>query len=195
MNSLKSIFLPVCLIALLGFAGCAKKKEALPVTSDSDVLTNYQELGNTTLFCYEGKLKRWRLDADYMRRPLSDTGFTLVIPVRMVFYDSLGRFRSRVIADSGTITASLDKFTVWGNVFIRNQDSLTVKTQKLWWIKAKRKVLSDVLVTIWTANGDRLQGVGLDAVEDFSRFTIKSNVTAEIQDFKHRVESNDDKVY
>jgi LPS export ABC transporter protein LptC len=195
MNSLKSILSPIILSALLALTGCAKKKESLPVTTDNELLTNYQELGKTTLFSYEGKFKRWRLDADYMRRPLTDTGSTLVTPVRMIFYDTLGHFRTRVIADSGTIAASLESFTVWGHVFIRNQDSLTVRTHKLWWIKSKRKVLSDVLVTIQTAKGDVLEGIGLDAVEDFSHFTLKSNVKAKILDFKDRVDKNNDKVF
>jgi LPS export ABC transporter protein LptC len=185
-------------LALLIFAlllpGCAKKKESLPV-SDGGAVTAYQEFGATTLFFYEGRHKRWRLDADYMKKPLADTGNMLVIPVRLVLYDSLGNTRTRVLADSGSTTPSLRSFTVWGNVYIRNQDSLIVKTQKLWWIKDSRKVESDTYVQIETVKGDVLRGKGLNATEDFSRFSFKSEVSGKFPDFKRRVESNDDHLY
>jgi LPS export ABC transporter protein LptC len=191
-------FLTFLLLAILAglslMAGCVKQKESLPVTSGC-VQAPYQEFGKTTLFFYEGKFKRWKLDADYMRKPLVDTGSMLVIPVRLILYDSLGNLRTRVLADSGYTTPSLESFTVWGNVYIRNQDSLIVRTQKLWWFKGKRKVESNTYVQIETHKGDVLRGKGLDATEDFSHFTFKSEVTGHFPDFKRRMEANDDKIY
>jgi LPS export ABC transporter protein LptC len=173
---------------------CAKKKEPLPVSPDS-VMTPYQEFGSSTLFFYEGTLKRWKLESDYMKKPLADTGAMLVTPVKLTLYDSLGNARTRVLADSGFTTPSLQSFTVWGNVYIRNQDSLIVRTQKLWWIKGKRKVESDTYVQIETPKGDIMRGKGLDAAEDFSRFVFKAKVSGQFPDFKRRVEANDDGIY
>jgi LPS export ABC transporter protein LptC len=187
-------FSSVVLLLTLFIPGCAKKQEPLPLSSGS-IMTPYQEFGKATLFFYEGKYKRWKLEADYMKKPLLDTGDMLVTPVKLTYYDSLGRTRTRVLADSGTTTPSLQSFTVWGNVFIRNQDSLIVRTQKLWWVKEKRKVESNTFVQIETVKGDILRGKGLDAVEDFSRFTFKSQVSGYFPDFKKRMETNDDKMY
>ena len=183
-------------LTLLMAAGllCAPKKEPLPVSSDS-VMSPYQEFGSSTLFFYEGKLKRWKLESDYMRKPLADTGAMLVTPVKLTLYDSLGGARTRVLADSGFTTPSLQSFTVWGNVYIRNQDSLIVRTQKLWWVKGKRKVESDTYVQIETPKGDVMRGKGLDAAEDFSRFIFKAKVSGTFPDFKRRAEANDDKIY
>ena len=187
--------LPVFLSILVS-AGlyCAQKKEPIPVSSDS-VMSPYQEFGASTLFFYEGKLKRWKLESDYMRKPLADTGTMLVTPVKLTLYDSLGSAQTRVLADSGFTTPSLQSFTVWGNVYIRNQDSLIVRTQKLWWVKEKRKVESDTYVQIETPKGDVMRGKGLDAAEDFSRFTFKAKVSGQFPDFKRRMEANDDKIY
>jgi LPS export ABC transporter protein LptC len=192
--ALKPVF-PVFL-SLVITAGlfCARPKEPLPVSSDS-VMSPYQEFGESTLFFYEGKLKRWKLESDYMRKPLADTGTMLVTPVKLTLYDSLGSPQTRVLADSGFTTPSLQSFTVWGNVYIRNQDSLIVRTQKLWWVKGKRKVESDTYVQIETPKGDIMRGKGLDAVEDFSRFTFKAKVSGQFPDFKRRMEANDDKIY
>ncbi|MBN1128615.1 MAG: LPS export ABC transporter periplasmic protein LptC [Chitinispirillaceae bacterium] len=175
-------------------AGCAKKQETLPLSSDS-VMNPYQEFGKTTLFFFEGKHKRWRLESDYMKKPLLDTGVMLVTPVLLILYDSLGTARTRVVSDSGFTTQALTSFTVWGNVFIRNQDSLIVRTQRLWWIKDKHKVESDTFVQIETVKGDILRGKGLDATEDFSRFTFKAQVSGTFPDFKRRMETDDDRIY
>jgi LPS export ABC transporter protein LptC len=194
MNTLKTILAIIAVIVALGSLECARKKETLPVSSGT-IEAPYQEFGKTTLFFYEGKFKRWKLDADYMKKPLVDTGSMLVIPVRLSFFDSLGNLRTKVLADSGTTTPSLESFTVWGNVYIRNQDSLIVRTQKLWLNKGKHKVESDTYVQIETPKGDVLRGKGLDATEDFSHFTFKSEVTGHFPDFKRRMENNDDKLY
>lgn len=186
----------LALVLLLVATGisCARKKEPLPVSPDS-VMSPFQEFGKSTLFFYEGPVKRWKLEAEYMRKPLADTGTMLVTPVTLTLYDSAGGAQTRVLADSGITTPSLQNFTVWGNVYIRNQDSLVVKTQKLWWVKGKRKVESDVVVRIITPKGDVMQGTGLDATEDFSRFTFKSKVKGEFPDFKRRVETSDDRIF
>lgn len=188
---IQSLFLFCALIAV---SGCARKKDTLPLTGDS-IMAPYQEFDSTTLFFYEGGYKRWKLEAKHMRKPLLDTGSMLVTPVKLTLYDSLGNPRTRVLADSGSTTSSRSHFTVWGNVYIRNQDSLIVRTEKLWWIQDRRKVESDAFVQIETVKGDILRGKGLDAVEDFSRFTFKSQVSGKFPDFKRRMEANDDKLY
>ena len=182
------------IIVLLIAAQCSRKKDTLPLSSGS-IMTPYQEFGTTTIFFYEGKYKRWKLESNYMKKPLTDTGTMLVTPVKLTLYDSLGKARTKVLADSGITTSTLQSFTVWGNVYIRNQDSLIVKTPKLWWIKGTHKVESDTYVQIETPKGDIMRGKGLDAVEDFSHFTFKSQVSGQFPDFKRRVEANDDRIY
>jgi LPS export ABC transporter protein LptC len=186
------IALSLALITTILF--CAKKRDPLPLASNS-IMTPYQEFGASTLFFYEGKFKRWKLESEYMKKPLTDTGTMLVTPVKLTLYDSLGSARTRVLADSGLTSPSLQNFTVWGNVYIRNQDSLIVKTQKLWWIKGKRKVESDTYVQIETPKGDVMRGKGLDAAEDFSRFVFKARVSGQFPDFKRRVEANDEEIF
>ena len=176
------------------FLFCAKKKEPLPISSDS-VMTHQQEFGASTLFFYEGTFKRWKLESEYMRKPLADTGTMLVTPVKLTLYDSVGNARTRVLADSGFTTPALQSFTVWGNVYIRNQDSLIVKTQKLWWIKGQRKVASDTYVQIETPKGDIMRGKGLEASEDFSHFIFKAKVSGQFPDFKRRAEANEERIF
>ena len=74
---ISSVFI---LCAVLALSGCARKKETLPLSSDT-VMSPYQDFDSTTLFFYEGGIKRWKLEADHMRKPLLDTGCMIVTPV------------------------------------------------------------------------------------------------------------------
>lgn len=189
-----SIFHLSKVVILLILMGCGPKKENLPVSSDR-ISAPIQEFEKSTLFFYEGKHKRWKLEADYMRKPLADTGTVLVVPVRIAIYDSNGRPGTHVLADSGTTRAEMQNFLLWGNVYIKTQDSLIIRSERLWWYKNTRKVESDTFVQIETPKGDILRGKGLDATEDFSQSSFKSNVTGQFPDFKQRVEQQDDRTF
>jgi len=189
------VLLVVMLLAvLLSGAGCTRKKEELPVAADT-VGVPVQEFSGTTLHFYNKGFIQWKLDADYMSKPLSDTGSITVIPVRLTLYDSTGVVRSRVLADSGIIGKGMNQYNVWGNVYIRTRDSMVVRTERLKWFKERRKVESDTFVQIETKKGDVLRGKGLDAVEDFSKFSFKSDVTGKFPDFEKRVETDDEAVF
>lgn len=178
----------------LCFTGCEKEKDTLPVSSDK-ISAPYQEMTNATLYFYSKQFIQWKLEAKYMRKPIADTGSILVAPVRLTLYDSIGNMRTRVLADSGTTFPSMESFTVWGDVLITTKDSMIVKTQKLWWTKSVHKVESNTYVQIMTKRGDIVQGKGLTAVEDFSKFSFKSNVSGKFPDFKRRVETNDESFF
>ncbi len=176
-----------CILFLLE---CSSKKESLPICSDT-ISVPYQVLNHSSLYFYNKQYIQWKLDAEYMRKPITDTGSILVVPVKLTLYDSLGRMKMHVLSDSGTTSPSMEDFTVWGDVLITTKDSMIVRTQKLWWVKRSRNVESNTFVQIETKKGDILRGKGLNAVEDFSHFSFKSDVSGKFPDFKRRVETND----
>ncbi|NLD92059.1 MAG: LPS export ABC transporter periplasmic protein LptC [Fibrobacter sp.] len=181
-------------IALLIVTGCTPKKDTLPVASDT-ISTPYQEMSSSTLCFYNKQYIQWKLESQYMRKPLTDTGNILVAPVKLTLYDSVGNIRTKVFSDSGITSPAMDNFTVWGDVLILTKDSMTVRSQKLWWKKKEQRVESNTYVQIKTKKGDILRGKGLTAVEDFSRFSFKSDVKGVFPDFKRRVESNEESFF
>jgi len=174
-----------------GFLGCAPKKDPIPV-GERVITEPHQEFGEAALFFYENGFKRWRLDAEYMSRPLTDTGNVLVIPVRIIVYDSLGRQSARIVSDSGSSDSRMESFDLWGSVLIKNEDGMTVKSERLKWFKNQRKVTSETYVQIETKKGDVLRGKGLDAKDDFSRFSFKADVRGRFPDFRRRMEQEDE---
>lgn len=181
------------LLGLMG-VGCQEEKEEIPVGEET-IDEPIQEFSGTTLDFYNKGRLNWRLKADHMTKPLSDSGSITVIPVDLILFDSVGEVRSKVLADSGIITNTMNYYNVWGNVYIRTRDSMVVRTQRLKWFKERQKVESDTFVQIQTKNGDVLRGKGLDATEDFSRFSFKSQVTGTFPDFDKRVENNNDNIF
>ena len=175
------------------FCGCGRKQEPLPVSGEI-ITTPYQQFGKTTLILYDQATKKWKLDTDFMKKNLDDTAKTLVVPVRIVLFDSSGQPGTRILADSGFTDGKLESFLVWGAVNIHTEDGKVIDTERLSWNKNAHKVASDTYVQIRTAQGDVLRGKGLDAAEDFSRWSFKSQVSGKFPDFRKRVE-NDEQIF
>ncbi|MBN1578550.1 MAG: LPS export ABC transporter periplasmic protein LptC [Chitinispirillaceae bacterium] len=180
----------VSLLLLVFCLLCTRKKEEIPLAAGG-IETPLQKFAGTTLHFFNKGYIQWKLDADSMCKPISDTGTISVFPVRLTLFDSTGNVRSTVLADSGKIGSNMQSYFVWGNVFIRTRDSMLVRTESMRWFKERRCVESDTFVQIETKKGDILQGKGLDAKEDFSRFSFKSDVKGAFPDFQRRMETND----
>jgi len=186
-----SISLIVCVSF---FMGCAQKKDSIPVGKEG-IDTPVQQFNDASMYFYNNQKIQWKLDAKLMRKPLNDTGSILVVPVRLVLFDSVGAIRTRVLADSGLVANDMESYLVWSSVLIRTRDSMVVRTEKLKWLRKTRKVESDTYVQIETKKGDVLRGKGLDANEDFSHFSFKEDVTGAFPDFKRRIENKEESIF
>ncbi len=178
----------------LTLAECGRVKDELPPAADSIGVPLQKFAGSTVHIFNKGRLQL-KLDAEYMAKPLTDTGSITVVPVRITMYDSTGAASTRVLSDSGTVGSGMDCYHVWGDVFIRTRDSMEIRTENLRWFKNRKRVESDTFVQIETKKGDVLRGKGLDATEDFSRFSFKSDVTGKFPDFQKRVEQENENVF
>ncbi|MCL2688545.1 MAG: LPS export ABC transporter periplasmic protein LptC [Chitinispirillia bacterium] len=174
------------------FPSCGSPKETIPVAGEEIITEPRQEFGGAAFFFYENEIRRWRLDADFMSRPLTDSGRVLVVPVQIMVYDSLGKPATRIVADSGSTDSVMEQFDLWGSVLIRTEEGMTVKSEQLRWFKDARRVTSDTYVQIETPKGDMLRGRGLEANDNFTRFSFKANVRGKFPDFRKRIEEEDD---
>lgn len=186
-----NLFLVAC---VLFFKGCAPKKDPIPMAKEG-IGTPVQQFNGASMYFYNDQKIQWKLDAELMRKPLNDTGSILVVPVRLVLYDSVATIRTWVVADSGLVANDMESYLVWGDVLIRTRDSMVVRTEKLKWFKKTRRVESDTYVQIETKKGDVLRGKGLDANEDFSHFSFKEDVTGAFPDFKRRMENKEESMF
>jgi LPS export ABC transporter protein LptC len=186
--AIQTAALAVAILAAL--PGCTKNEKDLPQASDS-VSVLYQEAENTSMSCYDGPHKLWRLDTDYMRRELSDTAQMLAVPVKITTFDTTGKAMSIILSDSGRTGQQMERFFIWGNVYIKTSENMIIRSQSLWWEKNTHKVGSDDFVQIKTPEGDVLRGKGLDANESFSRWSLRKNVSGHFPNFRERFEKDD----
>jgi len=186
------IFLFLLSFTALCLLNCGPQRDTIPVGSEEVITEPRQIFGDASIFFYENDVRRWRLDADYMSRPLADTGRLLVVPVGIMVYDTLGKPTTRIIADSGSTDSRMEQFDLWGSVFIKTEEGMMIKSEQLRWFKEKQKVTSDTYVQIETPKGDLLRGKGLDATDNFSRFSFKASVSGKFPDFRRRIEEEDD---
>jgi LPS export ABC transporter protein LptC len=174
----------------IGASGCATKKDKIPV-SQTVIQAPYQEFHKSTLNFYNGSNKVWQLDAKYMRKGLDRSGALSVVPVRLVFFDSTGRSGTRILADTGSTSGAMEHYRIWGNVYVKTADGQIIESQSLTWNQSAHTITSNELVRITTPSGDVLQGRGLDAREDFSRWSLRQNVSGKFPQFKKRVETDE----
>jgi len=183
-------FALMCAVSCVS-VGCAPKKDPLPV-GEKVITAPHQELTDASLYFYQGNVKRWWLDTDYMSRPLSDSGDITVAPVRITVYDSIGKPSTYILSDSGSSDSRMAVFDLWGGVNIKNEEGMVVTGERLRWHKDERRVTSDTFVQVETKKGDILRGKGLEARDDFSRFSFNAEVQGVFPDFKRRMEEGDE---
>lgn len=172
------------------FIACGQK-DSIPV-DDGLITEPHQRLTTATMRFYEKGMIRWLLDTDYMERPLEDVGDMFVVPVRISVFDTAGVLSTRILSDSGRSNHAMEIFNLYGNVQIENSDGITVKSEQLMWNRVTRHVTSNTFVQIETEKGDVLRGRGLDALDDFSRFSFESDISGVFPDFRQRVEAGDE---
>lgn len=177
-------------ILFISQGGCTPRKDPLPQVTDTISMPN-QEIESSTVFCYEKYHLLWKLESDYAFKASEDTSSMLVTPVRMTFYDTLGDTTYIVLSDSGRITQNQNRFFIWGNVYIETEANLTVKSQSLWWDRTTRKVGSDEMVEIKNPDGNIMRGIGLDATDTFSSWTLRQEVSGEFPEFQDRLKIYD----
>ncbi len=95
--------------------------------------------------------------------------------VNITFYDPTSQITTTIRSDSGRYNRATDLYTVIGHVVVINkikQEKLL--TPELTWNPNTRKVFTTKPVQVLSQlTGERLNGLGLDANQDFSQYAIR----------------------
>ncbi|WP_229311008.1 LPS export ABC transporter periplasmic protein LptC [Larkinella soli] len=95
--------------------------------------------------------------------------------VNIEFYGPNQELVTTLRADSGRYVQAQNFYRVMGNVVVVNkQKNEELRTPELNWNPTTRKVYTEKRVNILSRNtGERLEGDGLDANQDFSNYSIR----------------------
>lgn len=92
--------------------------------------------------------------------------------VELTFYDSTGHPGSKLTARRGSILPNEHRMQVQENVVFINAKGEKLETEQLTWSQDSGRVHTDQPVKITRAK-DIIYGLGMDADQDFSRYTIR----------------------
>lgn len=98
--------------------------------------------------------------------------------LQLTFYDSIGDPGSVLTARRGTIVPAENRMEVFEEVVFVNVQGDRLETEQLTWLQDSGKVHTDKAVRI-QRGGDIIHGQGLDADQDFSKYTIHK-ITGEL---------------
>ena len=94
--------------------------------------------------------------------------------VHIDFYGENGSKETTLTSNKGFYTKAENRYTVTGNVVIRNlKKEETLNTEVLNWNPGTKKIFTDTFVTIETPK-EVLKGTGLEAQQDFSSYRINN---------------------
>ncbi len=92
--------------------------------------------------------------------------------LELLFFDAQGHEGSTLTARRGTIMPKEKRMEVFENVVFINGRGERLETEQLTWDQDSGRVHTDKPVRV-ERGGDIIHGQGLDAAEDFSRYTIR----------------------
>ena len=99
--------------------------------------------------------------------------------LELEFLGPQGERKSVLTARRGVILPAEERMEVYENVVFINAKGERMETEQLTWLQDSARVFTEKAVRIQRGN-DIIHGMGLDATEDFSRYTIRK-VTGTLQ--------------
>lgn len=131
------------------------------VTQNAEYL--YTDSGRVRNRLRAGRIAKWA------RKP-ERTEITEGLEV--LFYNARGKEGSILTARRGLILPEENRMEVYENVVFINERGERLETEQLTWDQDSARVRTDKPVRV-EREGDIIHGQGLDAAEDFSRYTIR----------------------
>ena len=158
------------LLAVLALGGCSDKMRPSVVALPESSLPSQESWRSTVTFSDSSKIKAilWAGHiADYQ-----DQRITLLDDsVHVDFFDELGNHTSLLTARRGKVNDATQDFDAYDNVVVVSDSGTTLKTDRLFWTNADRKVRTDAYVDITSAT-EHIMGHGLISDQSLKNYRI-----------------------
>lgn len=160
------------IILLLGVTACKNDLDQIaavevPEAGPDRVTQNaeyfYTDSGRVRNRLRAGRIAEWAMKPEHTE--ISEG-------LEVLFYDTYGREGSVLTARRGLILPGENRMEVYENVVFINERGERLETEQLTWDQDSARVHTDKPVRV-EREGDIIRGQGLDAAEDFSRYSIR----------------------
>lgn len=165
-NRLSGILLIFLSLLSIGFYSCEENedtKETIlyngPLMVTEDLVLTYSDSGKVTIKLTTAEQKKLQSKDEIYPKAV----YVTFLNKDQVEYSSLR-------GDSGRYVALDNKYIIMGNVFFYNREhQQSLSTDELVWKPNTKKIYCENKVVVNTPN-DRLEGMGMEASQDFSTF-------------------------
>jgi LPS export ABC transporter protein LptC len=167
---MRSIYVFLCVIFFL--FSCETDIEKVNAVGSTDN-TPREIAENIELLYSDSGYVKMKLTAPLLEKYTDERDPYVVFPkgMKTLFYDRTLTVTSRLAAEYGIRYENSQRMEARKNVEVINEKGNKLNTDHLTYDPADRKLRSDAFVTI-TTQDEIIYGTGLDANEDFSRYTI-----------------------
>ena len=137
-----------------------------PDESANDVSITFSDSGRVSFEIFAPLLNKYNGDFPYMDCPEG---------IRIVSYDSRGEKEAVLTSEYAISEEATQRMEARTQVVITNvKNGDTLKTEKIIWDKASKRIYSDVEVRQIRADGTVNIGDGFDADERFTKYTVRN---------------------
>jgi LPS export ABC transporter protein LptC len=167
---MRSLLLPIAICALCACKNDLDELASIEMNADApDRITTNAEYFYSDSGYVRNRLRAGRVE-EYMTEGHQRTELTN--GVELVFFDADSRPGSRLNAERGLISPKTKRMEVFEHVVFTNPRGERMETEHLVWSQDSDRVYTESPVKISRAR-DIIYGQGLDANEDFSRYSIR----------------------
>lgn len=158
-------------LLLLGLWSCSEDKESLkgnvdylgPVLEGDNISVVHSDSGYVKIKMSTAKQLRYASGEEFYPKPIYIT-----------FIDKNGVEYSRLRGDSARYKKGENLYMMMGNVLVNNtRENQSLATDELYWNPTTRKIYSEKKVDIKTPKENFTALGGMDADQDFSRYTLR----------------------
>jgi LPS export ABC transporter protein LptC len=156
--------------AVLLCAGCEEKIKPTAGGMSSASMPS-QESWNTTVTFTDSGIVKAVLKTGHLAMFENSRTTLLDSNVHVDFFDELGRHSSVLTSRSGKVDEGTNNLEAQGNVVVRSDSGVVVRTEKMKWDNARQRILSDDFVRI-TSPKEQLQGRGFESDQNLRNYKI-----------------------
>ena len=161
---------PLCLLAFL--SACVNDMKEVAAIVEPMTLPIVEEVNAELIYTDSAKIKV-KVDASRLLHFAGeDPDLELPKGVHVWFYTPSGAIESELTAKYAISFEKKDVMVARNDVVVINSKGEKLNTEELSWSKKHHRIFTDEFVTI-TTEDEVIYGHGLEANEDFSKYTIK----------------------
>jgi LPS export ABC transporter protein LptC len=157
--------------ALVLSTGCEEKIKPMAGGGMSSASMPTQESWNTTVTFTDSGMVKAVLKTGHLSVFENSRTTLLDSSVHVDFFDELGRHSSVLTSRSGKVDETTNNLEAEGNVVVKSDSGVVVRTEKMKWDNARQLILSDEFVRI-TSPKEQLQGRGFESDQNLRNYKI-----------------------